>query len=260
VPDLIEKYFREDLTEAEEQDLSRTLWESEDSAEQFAARAEEAYYRYGFPPPHWVHPPNVLPGMGFGIPWGMIGGVLALTGALLWGLFHFYPQLLKPIFPHASIPSVLTVEKTGSPSVPQASIPGSIPTSFTGRLSPKPQDHLKESLGQKNEKGSSTGSSGAGPDLETVALTPTRLEDNASRTYSSLTAIVHLSQSSAIQVRVVDMRGLEITPLYSGILGEGHWAFEWNGHLSNRQPASRGFYQIEVKSGTYVQRKSIEIR
>src|ERR1700722_13511925 len=186
--DLIEKYFSQDLTESEEQDLSRILWDSEDSAEKFAGLAEQAYYRYGFSTPHWENPPEALPGLGSGIPWEMIGGFLALTGVLLWGLFHFCPQAFKPIFPHVSIPFIPAGEKTNEPSAPQGPLTGSIPTAFTGRLSPKPKDHLKESSDQKNEKSSPAGSPGAGSDLEAVALTPTRLEDNASRTYSSLTA------------------------------------------------------------------------
>src|SRR5258708_4394954 len=54
--DLIEKYFKQDLTEAERKALGDELASSEDGAGKFAEKAEEAYRRYGLPEPQWKGP------------------------------------------------------------------------------------------------------------------------------------------------------------------------------------------------------------
>ena len=78
--------------------------------------------------------------------------------------------------------------------------------------------------------------------------------------YSSLSVIVHQSNPGPLSVRVLDTRGIEITPLYNGNLAAGHWVFEWNGQLADGEHAQPGFYLIEVRVGDFVQRKRVQIR
>lgn len=72
--DLVEKYFQQDLTEAEQEALSGSLLSSDETALKFERMAGEAYARYGLPDlqPHWTdprreaHPPGVVSERGSG--------------------------------------------------------------------------------------------------------------------------------------------------------------------------------------------------
>ncbi|HVZ80702.1 MAG TPA: FlgD immunoglobulin-like domain containing protein [bacterium] len=93
-----------------------------------------------------------------------------------------------------------------------------------------------------------------------AARGPINLDQDPKAHYSGVSVQVHLTHPGPLQVKVFDTRGVEVTPLYSGSLGTGHWVFEWDGRLANGELAAPGFYQIEVRVGSFSQRKSIQIR
>jgi flagellar hook assembly protein FlgD len=85
------------------------------------------------------------------------------------------------------------------------------------------------------------------------------LDQNPKGDYTSLSIFVNLAKPAPIIVRVLDTRGMELLPMYNGPLGPGHWVFEWDGRLPNGKSAPAGFYVIEVRSGLYSQRKTVQI-
>src|SRR5258708_34686843 len=89
MPDLIEKYFKEDLTEAERQALRKELLTSDNAAESFGERAEEVYRALGLPEPRWTGPDRFRPApssdrwkwLGLGI---IFAGIFGTMGWFLW--------------------------------------------------------------------------------------------------------------------------------------------------------------------------------
>jgi len=71
--DLVEKFFAQDLTEAEERALGEALMASDEQALKFGRLAEEAYARYGLPDP----------GAGPSTTGGLTGGPSLTTWCLL---------------------------------------------------------------------------------------------------------------------------------------------------------------------------------
>ena len=90
--------------------------------------------------------------------------------------------------------------------------------------------------------------------------TPINLDETPGRAFSNLSVVIKQEDPSTLLVQVLDMSGIVVTPIYSGELGAGRWVFEWDGRLASGRKAQPGYYQIEVKSGTYSQRKNIHIR
>lgn len=275
MPDLVEKFFKEGLTDPEEQDLSQALWESEDLAEKFATLARDAYFRYGLPEPRLPH--HRPPGTGGFNPWlGILGVILGIGGGLF---FHRLSHgLMLPA--HSSGPASglkkmegpgAAMERPHSPLAPtqpvgpsQTHPPGGKPalnglstTDLSGLSTSRVPDPSEVEQARKLSAKIEEDSAGAQANSHS---SPINLDQNPSADYSSVSAIVHQSRTGPLMVRVLDTRGVEVEPLFNGSLGPGHWVFEWNGKLPNGGQAPAGFYQIEVKTGPYSQRKTVQIR
>ncbi len=298
MPDLVEKFFKEGLTEAEEQALSDDLWASEDTAEKFADAAREAYLRYGFPEPQV--PPTAPGGGGLRGGWRLwswaLWGGLALGAAWLWHgptghhLMALGRQWISRVFTAAPHPGLApeTSAFLNSPKPPSSGLAGhSSPALPSGGEGPVTESGAAPpAAGENNPAGpSSAGASPAqrvpsegeimeekaegpkgvaGGELSPHAPGPSfpqplNLDQNPGADYSSLSVFVHLTSPSPLAVRVLDTRGVQVFLLYAGSLGPGHWVFDWDGRLANEQPAQPGFYVIEVKSGYYSQRKTVQI-
>lgn len=75
-----------------------------------------------------------------------------------------------------------------------------------------------------------------------------------------LSVVVNTPQKSLVTVRILDSKGQEIRALYTGFVGTGHWAFQWDGLLQNGEAAGAGDYKIDVQSGAAHQSKDIQIK
>ena len=75
-----------------------------------------------------------------------------------------------------------------------------------------------------------------------------------------LSVVVDVSSKSLVTVRILDTKGTEIRNLHTGFVGPGRWTFQWDGLLENREPASAGFYRIDVQSGSTHLSKGIQIK
>ncbi len=117
--DLIDKFFSEDLTEAEEQALGEALMASDEQALKFGRLAEEAYARYGLPDP----------GTGSSGAGGLTGGPSLTTWCLL-GLvavgFLLYCIKGDPASEVPSVPVPVLADPGSSPAgkpAPKAGVP-----------------------------------------------------------------------------------------------------------------------------------------
>jgi hypothetical protein len=254
MPDLIDKYFKADLTEAEQEALSQSLLTSDEAMLKFEQKAKEAYQSFGLPEPqpHWpdTPPPSAPAAAGLGgLPWMSIILTLGLSALIAWRYFCVcHNAAMAP--PPQTVVSSLT---QGSGTVPAVK-PARSETST--ELSEK-----SENDGESQEFNPSTKKESSSAESSALAssVTPVNLEIDPSRAYSNLSVEIDQTQLGFLAVRVLSPQGVEMKTLFKGSLNSGRWVFEWDGKLANGQPAPAGDYQIEVRSGTFVQHKNIQI-
>ncbi len=292
MPDLVEKFFMEGLTEAEEQLLSDALWASEELTEKFAGLAQAAYTRYGYPEPQEPDGPSSNPGSGIKpwigaglfilglsatyLGWNKWGGELkVIVGS--WGIpVNAVQPRTVPVLNGEGLKSnqrsqseSLNTSKSNveirSKQTEQKSIEIESKSMDQDTSSPHndmPAHRIQPGSETKQMKASISPSyEGQSESLTKVRIPsqPINLDQTSKNDYSSVSAVVHLSTPTALTVNVLDSKGIQIQPLYNGTLGPGHWVFEWDGHVSNGLKAGVGFYQIEVRAGFFVERKNVEI-
>lgn len=269
--DLVEKFFKEGLTDVEEQALSEILWGSEDEAEKFAGLAREAYQRYGFPEPNLPGPPQTPghPRNGIG-PWlGVFVVITGLAVAYFYGC-PYWEHLKKMEMDSGttdrrdgSAPPIKPMLQTRPASERKGNgIDSKVQVRSNGM---KPESPATDQKPRSDSANSPAVSAGRVPDDTERRIpasqgpTPVNLDQSPSSDYSSLSVIVHQVKPGPLSVRVLDTRGIEVLPLYNGNLGPGHWVFEWNGQLADGRHAGPGYYLIEVRSGLFVERKNVQI-
>jgi len=112
--DLIEQFFKRDLTEAEENTLAESLRSDDGSAEKFGKSLDEAYTRTGLPDPGGSGPEGPA-GNPTGVgPW-ILGGVgIAILACMGWVAFQMVHRCPVP---------VAQVEPVGAPEAVEAPKP-----------------------------------------------------------------------------------------------------------------------------------------
>ncbi|HVM31672.1 MAG TPA: FlgD immunoglobulin-like domain containing protein [bacterium] len=223
--DLIEKFFKADLTESEEADLGERLKSSTEEALRFGARAEERYRAYGLPEPQLAKP-LALPGTRSPLSWMHLGLkalaallALALASVVVFGLWRAFAPPADSGAPdlNASAPPVSGAEPTVV-----------APQRWPRALAP--------------------------------VLTPVDLSRSPGRALSSLSIRVEKAQAGPVTVEVLNLEGAPLVKLYQGDLAAGLWGFEWNGRLKDGSAAKSGYYQIQLDSDSGPQKKIIQIQ
>lgn len=234
--DLIIKYFREDLTEAEEKALSALLSSSVEEALRFGQHAEAAYRHYGLPEPRQRgdRPPGGLSGH-----WTQLGILIFLIlGSLAWA---FWPQAPAP--PSEPKPAVFLKgpEKIRTQAAPPEDVPNENPEPGPRGVAVLPEAPSKP---EPPPRGS---------------VVPIIVPPRVHRSHSNLEVVVHRSKSASVKVCVLDPDGAQAVLLYQGVLGPGTWAFDWNGKLVDGAAPPPGTYQIQVMSGSVTQSKKVAL-
>jgi len=266
--ELIKKFFEADLTEAEEQALSEKLASSEEEAGEFLGIAEANYRRYGLPETSW--PKTLRPPIGHGMGLGPFTSLLVV--GLLGGLGYWFST-------HSGWVKTAGDTLPGS-SGAQGTLPGTLSAADRGEGRPAKAKPAQEAAPAQEQEGEFSIDEeiqrdmrqGGREAVEAVkkphpetgrpapALVPVNAADSPGRAFSDIAVKVNRKEPGPVSVRVLDMSGLEVAPLYSGNLGVGQWVFEWDGRLPDGNQASPGIYQVEVKSGSYRGSKNIRIR
>jgi hypothetical protein len=234
VPDLVDAFFKRDLTEAEQEALSRELLNSDKAALKFESKAKALYLSFGLAVPIIRWPKQGK------LPWHTASTHPAGHGA---GLLHHWIQVTHlshwiwpSLFVVGVMGSVATwhhLEKTAPPVEPVKVVATSIPVK---RISaPQPISVSRQ-------------------------VTPVALTSGTPPVFASLSVEVSQAHEGQMTVRVLEMTGQEVLGLYQGDLKAGDWVFTWDGKLLDGSPAKAGFYRIEIQSGAYIQRKIIQIQ
>lgn len=244
--DLIEKFFREDLTEQEREALRQELITSGVSADRLGERAEEVYRALGLPDPRWTGPDHFRPRSGHFGHWVELGALLAVLLAILGSVFYLSRQPARP-----ALTSPATDNIPGS-QVPEPKTQASRPAVAPDGKSPLvPTPVLQRRLALA-----------VTPTQPSTAAPPsfTPADAGSPKPFSSLSVKLHRTKKGPLTVRVLDVQGNEVALLFQGELPPGDRTFEWNGLLKDKNPASPGIYRIEIRSGTWVQTKEVRIQ
>lgn len=254
--DLIEKFFKEDLSEAEKTALDQELASSPEAAQRFGELAEQAYNRFGLPEPKWAGPEE-LKKISKSNPnaWLWPFGLLfALFGLYCW----FY-------FQKANTVSETTDKSIGStadgPAAENLVNSEHKPHRVTVKAVTSQQPIIvAQVIPTRMPSQSVINYSTLSLPPVTPKFTPVNVDQNPNHPFSALAVQLHLTSVRSLAVRVLDANGNELVPLFNGSLNTGNWSFEWNGLLKNGQLASPGKYKIEVRAGSYVQTKEVLIQ
>lgn len=263
MPDLIDKFFQEDLTEAEQQALSDTLLNSDETALKFEARAREIYLAFGFSEPQADWPENGNP------PWhSSPTDVFSHGSSRLYRLSHLGHWIWPSVFLAAGIvaavawhfaqkasmappPPALAVEKLRVQTLEDTKPPVSAST-----RAPQPTS-TPQRANSPTPLAISAGITPIGP---SPRVTPLSAGVSNSPTFSTLSVVVSQSKADFVTVRVLEPQGKVVVVLYKGNLEPGDWAFQWDGKSSDGYPAQAGYYQIEVQTGSFIQHKNVQIQ
>jgi len=126
---LVDEYFKRDLTEVEEQQLSAQLSSSPEVADRFARLMGEFYVATGLPEPQWPGkplPPQARPSRWWERPLVPSVLILLVLAFLLFRLLH-PPALPVPEAPPSpSLPAKAPVVKHHAPAKPIPPAPGKV--------------------------------------------------------------------------------------------------------------------------------------
>ncbi len=238
--DLIEKFFRSELTEAEDQALAKLLASSEDAAERFAQKAEKVYFGFGLPEPK---APGKLARF-LKSSWGRWAPVVVLSGVGVW---HYWPQVeSQPLPVVVSSPVMAPV-----PAQTELKIIAPVSRKAEKPIGPPPVPTESVVLTPSIPNGATPVPAG----MDQAPPNPGFDTD-----YRNLRVVVDQEAAGSILVRITGPDGTEVRRLYEGPLAVGKWAFTWDGLLDQNRAATSGIYHIEVKGNGNSMSKEVMIR
>jgi hypothetical protein len=263
--DLIIKFFRADLTEAEEQALSDKLDSSSEDAVRFGQHAEASYRHYGLPEPQWRGggaPRGFFPRSGFRP--GIWLSLTLLAGFLGWLVWHFLALSRWRMDDAGPIPQKVTSEAPTPRGIQDSNgvIPEKIPRSNESLDLPDKPSSLAREKSTEEESGVMAKPAAVQAPLSpfTAVLTPVNVTVQPHHPHSNLEVMIRRSRPGQVTVEVLNPFGTPVVLLYQGLLEAGNWAFDWNGRLGDGSPAPPGTYHIQVQSGSILQSRSVVLR
>jgi hypothetical protein len=263
--DPIVKFFREDLTQAEEQALSDKLASSSEEAVRFGQHAEASYRYYGLPEPEWRGggpPSGFFPRPGF-------RPVIWLSVALLAGFLGWFSWHILTLSRGKGNGAVPAQQKITSQAQTPPGLPDSneaVPETMTRPSESTALPDKPSGFAQEQSPGGQSGAfSKPTPPWEgsmplTAVSTPVNVTAQPHHPHSNLEVMIRRSSPGQVTVEVLNPSGTPVVLLYQGLLEPGNWAFDWNGRLGDGSPAPPGTYHIQVQSGSILQSRSVVLR
>ncbi len=238
--DLVEEYFKRELSAPEEAQLTRLLDQSPDAASRMADRMAELYRQSGQAEPQWAEhalPTSFWSSIGSWIPLSLLAllnlGLIALLVHLV-GIFLNYhspmPASSVTRLPedHPSLElRVVPVEKKASRIPPALSVP--VP-SFSYSSPPVPPVPTASNLSVRGKQ------------------------------FEQLSMVVDNPEAGLATVRVFDADHVLIRHLFNGMLPAGKQIFTWDGTTDSGTPAPPGAYSFEIQSGERTIQSKVRIK
>jgi hypothetical protein len=231
--DLIQAYFQRDLSEAEEDALSRRLKSSPEDAMRLLALAERAYAESGLPEPR-------LKEKGAG---GFLKFLGALALAALAGLGWLRLSSGSGQAPEA--PRSLELPSQGSfrTIVPR-------PAHEQPKAHPKPLSQKPKAAVQAPASAQASWPKVFEPAVQ-ILVDPSDA--------SKMLVRVILGAAAPLKVRVLDSEGQELQVLQNGSMPQGRWDFNWEGPRNASALPAKESYIIEVRSGRFSVRRAVSL-
>ena len=263
--DLIIKYFREELTEGEEQALLERLGSSHEEALRFGQHAETSYRHYGLPEPQWRGggpPLGFFPKSRFSP--GIWLSIVLLTGFLGWLGWHALSLRRGHSGEGEPEQQTVTSQAQTSQGLPDSDevIPKKTKkTRESIALPKKPSNPNPEKIAEEKTGAVSRSTSVTENPIPLIAVsTPVNITTQPHHPHSNLEVMIRRSSPGQVTVEVLNPSGIPVVLLYQGLLEPGNWAFDWDGKFGNGELASPGIYRIQVQSGSISQSRSVVIR
>ncbi len=235
--DLIEEFFKRDLTEAEKDQLTELINGSDEDALRFARMAENFYAKTGLPQPRWSGKP--------------------LKSRRVHKAWFTTPTFFfLPVLAFAIVGGVTAVKAVHHWLAQRQSSPTPVETPQPLTATPTPEVHALPAAVSKPVEPQATSTPVFTP-VPTATLSP--IPTPAGPKKQELSVVVGLHQSGVVTVRVLDQGNNEIRLLGTNILPAGQQTFTWDGLKQNGQLAPPGTYYVEVKSSAGTLRKKIKI-
>ncbi len=258
--DWIAEYFKRDLTESEEQELSERISASPEEAQRFARLMAEHYRGLGLPEPLWPEKPLPPQEGGF---WGLVLPLALLVLALAMA-FVFFQWLANAPTPPA--PTYLI-----SPDTPKASGKGHksirrMPAVQQAPVSPSPSP-----APLRKKPGIAPAAPGVLPPPPPLPILPTsrpaaslavpsRPSPVPGRLYEELSINVELPEAGLVTVKVLNPSQTTVRVVFAGLLSAGKRTFTWDGRTDAGMPAPAGLYTLQVQSGPDVMRRQVHLQ
>jgi hypothetical protein len=247
--DLIDKFFRTELTDQEDEKLSAQLESSEDEADRFVAKAEEAYYSFGLSEPKepsawkrflrsswvgWLLAVVLLGGLGLWHPWTRGTASVAPLGV------SKTEPVAQAVAPAKVTTSVVKAKKEPLVAKPvEATRAAMVPT-----VIPTPTVVPVQSVGAPPNPGFDTDTRNLRVLVEKEAAGALVVKMQGPKGIEARR--LEGAGAGVVVVRVLAANQVEVRRLYEGPLQVGKWAFKWDGVMSNGKMAPPGTYHIEV--------------
>ena len=258
--DLISKYFRADLTEAEEKTVADVLLSSPEEALRLRDLAEARYRSYGLPDPTRMGgPPPAGPSAGKNIPagpWMMSVVLLGFLGGMA-GLGTYMVRSRGTLPPSGVTltgegPSQKGTDPSGQATGAGQSN-GALPPLSTGDPDSTDAPSAPPKVPSQAKSFPPPGSASA------HGWTPQLASSLAPGDYSNLGVLVQQAIEGPVSVLVLDGAGRRKMVIFQGNLKPGEWVFNWDGHYPDGRLLEEGFYEVEVASGSVTQKRRISI-
>jgi hypothetical protein len=276
---LVEEYFKRDLSEAEELQLSQALADSPQDAQEMARGMEALYRLAGHAEPVWTEKPLPFQAAKFPLEWLKVGlqavFVLALLGLLVYlvrfTVQSFHPQragihesavIARPEKNEILEKHTMDINRLPSPSpilkTPSAPAQPSSLQVVKGKPSKTKAWVSIPPTARPNNLSLPLSGQARATDLKPAAKRPSTSQAQG-REIQLLSVVVENRQSGLATVKVFDAGHSAVRLIYAGILPSGKQTFIWDGSTDQGVVAPPGVYYVEVKSGSQVLRKEIHV-
>lgn len=236
---LVEEYFKRDLSAAEEAQLAKLLAGSPEAALKIAEGMAGLYRQGGQAEPSW--PERPLPtgrwrGAG---PWIKLSLLVLLNLGLIALAVHLLGTLLQTRTP---VPAAsVTVEYALSPQAE--------PRRKTARVAIPPQAGPAASATLPHVLPPPLPAPQTAPALPIIG-----------RQFEQLSVVVDNPQEGLATVKVFDSSHNLVRRLYTGILPAGKQTLTWDGRTDQGGTAPPGTYRLEVQSGDNMIRSTVHVK
>jgi len=262
VKNLVDEYFKRDLTEVEEQQLADWLASSPEDAERMAQGLAQMYAKSGLPQPVWpggtlpIHKSKWL----ILKPLAPLFLILAFIGTAGYKWLASLP-VCAPVQQPVVTPLPLALEKASLKKI--RALSNAVKPALSSRLSP---EAMAKGDGEEAAAHAPAAITAPADNLTLPSLPSNPAASTAppavqpqGHVYQQMSVVLDQPAAGLVTVKVVDNLSAEVRTLYAGILPEGKKTFTWDGKTDIGAVAPAGTYYIEVKSGQNVMKREVHV-